>query len=277
MTEPRVSILLPIRNGEPYLHDAVQSIVDQTFSDWELVAVLDGCTDGSEGVIEGFQDSRIKLFRMTAPGGFPYTLNFGLKQCRGELVARMDQDDISLPSRLERQIAVFDSRPALAVLGTSAQIVDESSRVVGYRRVVTGVRRVGLTLLWRNQLIHPAVMFRRSLILELGGYDPASSPIFEDYDLWLRAVGLGEVDNLEDSLLKYRRHGKQQSRGSRLFAQSLTTLSRSRRNAGKYLGVPGFALRLLDLYWLTTQVVHRIFVVGWVRPNAAATRQGSLR
>jgi glycosyltransferase involved in cell wall biosynthesis len=188
------------------LHDAVQSIVDQTFSDWELVAVLDGCTDGSEGVIEGFQDSRIKLFRMTAPGGFPYTLNFGLKQCRGELVARMDQDDISLPSRLERQIAVFDSRPALAVLGTSAQIVDESSRVVGYRRVVTGVRRVGLTLLWRNQLIHPAVMFRRSLILELGGYDPASSPIFEDYDLWLRAVGLGEVDNLEDSLLKYRRH-----------------------------------------------------------------------
>jgi glycosyltransferase involved in cell wall biosynthesis len=274
MTQPRVSILLPIRNGEPYLREAVQSVVDQTFTDWEMVAVLDGSTDGSDRVVESFQDSRIRLFRMAPPGGFPYTLNFGLKRCRAELVARMDQDDICFPNRLGRQVAAFDSRPALAVLGTSAQIVDESSKVVGERSVVTGVRRVGTALLWRNQLIHPSVMFRRKLILDLGGYDPASSPIFEDYELWLRVVSRGEVDNLGEPLLKYRRHSRQQSRGSRLFAQALATLSRSRREAGKYLGLPGFALGLLDLYWLLTQVVHRIFVVGWPRPGTAHADRG---
>jgi glycosyltransferase involved in cell wall biosynthesis len=267
MMPPRVSVLLPIRNGEPYLQEAVQSIIDQTFTDWEIVAIFDGCTDDSEVVVERFQDSRIKPFRMAPPGGFPYTLNFGLNQCRGDLVARMDQDDICLPMRFERQVAMFDSRPTLAVLGTSAQIVDESSRVVGSRAVATGARRVSVSLLWRNQLIHPAVMFRRSMILKLGGYDPRSSPIFEDYELWLRVVSRGEVDNLGEPLLKYRRHSRQQSRGSRLFAPALATLSRSRREAGKYLGLPGFALSLLDLYWFLRQVAHRIFIVGWSRPK----------
>ncbi len=269
---PAISVLMPIRNGEPYLRAAVQSVIGQTFEDWELIAVLDGCTDNSEQVIKEFRDQRIRVFHMAPPGGFPYTLNFGLEQCRADLVARMDQDDICEPNRLAVQIAEFANRPSLAVLGSSATLIDQDSSVIGFRSVVTGPRRVALSLLWRNQLIHPAVAFRRSLVMELGGYDPRSSPIFEDYDLWLRVVGRGEVDNLPEPLLRYRRHGSQQSRGSRLFPRALATLARSRHQAGAYLRVPGPLLSLLDSYWFMTQVVHRVFVVSrTTAPPSAAS------
>lgn len=269
MTEPAVSVLLPIHNGSPFLREAVQSVVDQSFTDWELVAVLDRCTDNSEQVIRKFGDDRIRIFDMTPPGGFANALNFGLKQCRAELVARLDQDDVCLPNRLEKQLDTLARRPDLALLGTSARIMDESSQIVGFRTVITGVKALGMALLRRNQFIHPSVIFRKKLILDLGGYDPGAAPIFEDYDLWLRVVGHGDIDNLAEPLIAYRRHSRQQSRGSRLCAPSLNTLSRSRRKAGAYLGVPKLGLLLFDLYWFLTQLVHRIFVVRWKRPRTA--------
>lgn len=262
MSQPKVSVLMPIRNGEQYLREAVRSIVDQSFEDWELIAVFDGCTDNSEDVVNQFRDARIRALRLSPPGGFPYALNFGLRQCEGDLIARMDQDDVSERDRLGTQVDVFEKRPALVVLGTSAQLINEMSAPIGHRSVVTGSRRVAMSLLWRNQLVHPSVMFRKSVVIGLGGYDPRSSPIFEDYDLWLRVIGVGEVDNLPAPLLRYRRHGTQQSRGSRLFPGSLATLSRSRHRAGRQLGVPEFLLRLLDAYWFLTQLAHRIVVAG---------------
>jgi GT2 family glycosyltransferase len=269
MKAPRVSVLMPIHNGEPFLQEAMQSVIDQTLSDWELVAVLDRCTDKSEQIVRQFRDDRIRVFELPPPGGFPYALNFGLTQCRAEFVARLDQDDLCVPTRLEKQFEIMTQRPAVAVIGTSAQIIDESSRIVGFRSVVTGVRSVCLALLRRNQLIHPSVMLRRSVILELGGYDPGASPIFEDYELWLRVVGRSEIDNIAEPLIAYRRHSRQQSRGSRLSSPALDTLSKSRRQAGTHLGVPGFALHLFDAYWFLTQVVHWLLVVGWRRPRGA--------
>ena len=271
MKKPLVSVLMPIRNGERYLREAIQSIVDQSLEDWELVAVLDGCTDNSEKIVLAFPDQRIRVFHMKEPGGFPRTLNFGLDQCSAELVARMDQDDLCEKGRLATQVKAFATRPSLVVLGTSARTIDEASVITGLRAVVSGSRRVALSLLLRNQLIHPSVMFRRSVVIDLGGYDPASSPIFEDYDLWLRAIVRGDVDNLGEPLLRYRRHAGQQSRGSRLFPRALATLSRSRHEAGKYLHIPGLLLSLLDLYWLVTQVIHRIFVVQRQRTRQART------
>jgi GT2 family glycosyltransferase len=269
MTALRVSVLMPIHNGQAFLHEAVQSVVDQTLSDWELVAVLDRCTDNSEQIIRQFQDDRIRVFEAPSPGGFAVALNFGLSQCRADLVARLDHDDVCMPNRLAEQSEILAQRPALALLGTYAQIIDESSRIIGLRSVATGVRSVGFALLWRNQLIHPSVMFRRSVILNVGGYDPNAWPIFEDYDLWLRVVGHGEIDNLIEPLIAYRRHTRQWSRVSRLSSLALATLSKSRRQAGSWLGVPGFALQLLDAYWFLTQMIHRVFVVGWKgRPRA---------
>jgi glycosyltransferase involved in cell wall biosynthesis len=266
--KPLVSVLMPIRNGERYLAEAVESVIGQTLQDWELVAVLDGCTDNSEAVVRGFADARIRVLSLPESAGFPRALNKGLGQCRGDLVARFDQDDVCMPTRLERQVSVLNERAELAVIGSAAEIIDESSRIVGFLAVRTGVRRLRLGLLLRNQLIHPSVMFRRSIVVELGGYDPQASPIFEDYDLWLRMLTRGDIDNLREPLISYRRHAGQQSRGSTLSRRAMRTVSESRRRAALQGGVPLMAVKAMEFAWLIGQIRHEVVV---------ARRRGSTR
>jgi glycosyltransferase involved in cell wall biosynthesis len=252
---------MPIHNGEPYIRTAIESVIAQTMQDWELVAVVDGSQDNSEKVVRTFDDRRIRVFPMPPPGGFPRALNFGLAQCRAELVARFDQDDICAPNRLELQFAELSKRPNLAVLGSAATMIDGSSQMIGSLPVPTGVERVSRGLLKRNQLIHPSVMFRRSVIRDLGGYDPAASPIFEDYHLWLRVVGHCEIDNLSDELIMYRRHPNQQTRGSTLSANALKTVAKARRQAGMALGISFTKLALYDFAYRLAQVRHELVIV----------------
>ena len=253
---------MPIHNGERFVGEAIQSLLAQTHTNWELVAVLDGCTDNSEAAVRGFTDPRVRLLRMPRPGGFARTLNYGLERCKSDLVARLDHDDISLPTRLERQSTLLVENPDLALLGSGAQIIDESGHMVGARSVVTGSRAVCRALLWRNQLIHPSVMFRRSVISSLGGYNPAATPILEDYDLWLRVIGHGAIDNVSDALIAYRRRSGQMSRGSTLSKRSVLTLSRSRHRAAHHLGVPLPAVYFMELTWLAAQMRHQVRVVN---------------
>ena len=260
---------MPIHNGEQYVVEAIQSLIVQTHTNWELVAVLDGCTDGTEAAIRRFDDSRLRIVPMTPPGGFARALNYGLEQCRSEFVARLDHDDISLPTRLERQVECLTIRPQLALLGTSANIIDESGRLVGFRAVTIGTGAVCRGLLWRNQLIHPSVMFRRSLISSLGGYNGDATPILEDYDLWLRVIGHGEIDNIRDPLIEYRRRSGQMSRGSTVSRQSMRTLSRSRHRAARRLGVPRPATYFMELMWLAAQMRHEVRVVNRNHSNRA--------
>ena len=96
---------MPIHNGEQFVAEAIQSLIAQTHTNWELVAVLDGCTDETEAAIRRFRDSRLRMIPLTPPGGFARALNYGLEHCQSELVARLDHDDVSLPTRLERQVA----------------------------------------------------------------------------------------------------------------------------------------------------------------------------
>jgi glycosyltransferase involved in cell wall biosynthesis len=260
---------MPIHNGEQFVAEAIQSLIAQTHTNWELIAVLDGCTDETEAAIRRFRDSRLRIIPLTPPGGFARALNYGLEHCQSELVARLDHDDVSLPTRLERQVDYLTTRPQLALLGTGAKIIDESGKVVGLRAVTTGVRFVCHGLLWRNQLIHPSVMFRRSLISSLGGYNGDATPILEDYDLWLRVIGHGEIDNLPDPLIAYRRRSGQMSRGSTVSRRSMRTLSRSRHGAARRLGVPRSASYFMELMWLAAQMRHEIRVVNRNRSNRA--------
>jgi glycosyltransferase involved in cell wall biosynthesis len=269
MTEHMVSVLMPIRNGESFLEEAMDSLRQQTLRNWELVAVLDGSTDNSEAILRRYADHRVRVFSLPRPGGFAAALNFGLANCRAEYVARFDQDDVCLPHRLEAQLEVLAGRPDLVVLGGEAQLCDETSRIVGKRSVPSGPRRVQLRLLLRNQMIHPAVMFRRSVIAELGGYRSEAAPMFEDYDLWLRVLGYGEVDNLAQPLIKYRIHRGQQSRRSTLSRTAMATVSQSRRLAARRLGTPQVAVRAMELAWLAGQVRHELVVVNRRRQPSA--------
>jgi glycosyltransferase involved in cell wall biosynthesis len=253
---------MAIHNGERFLAEAVSTLIEQTMEDWELVAVLDGCTDRSETILREFSDRRIRIVPLGEPGGFARALNLGLGECRAELVARLDHDDGCLPARLERQSTVLTNRSYLTALGSSAQIINESSRVVGYRFVMTGVRAIRFGLLWRNQVMHSSVMFRRSAILALGGYDLRTAPMFADYDLWLRVIVHGEIDNLREPLVRYRRHRIQMSRSSRLSRIGLRTLGESRRQAAARLGIPWFVSDAFAGAWLLAQVRHELLATA---------------
>jgi glycosyltransferase involved in cell wall biosynthesis len=207
---PEVSVLMPIHNGERYLSEAVESVQQQTLKSWELVAVLDRCTDASRSILASFGDSRIRLVDGPQPGGLPRTLNFGLAQCRAPLVARLDADDVCEPERLAMQKQVLDARAVLVAVGSSAILIDADSLVIGSRAVVCGTGRLRRRLLWRNALIHPSVMFRREPVLALGGYAEDAS-LTQDYELWLRIAALGDIDNLPVPLVRYRVHSGQMS------------------------------------------------------------------
>ena len=240
---PRVSVLLSIKDGERYLHETLQSLLEQTFTDWELIAVLDGSHDSSAAIVHGYSDSRVRVESIPTSIGLPAALNRGLELCRGEYVARIDQDDICSPHRLQTQVSALDRHPQVGVFGSAAMIINSASAVVGIHKVATGRQRVARGLLWRNQVIHPSVMFRRPLVCSIGGYNPALR-LLHDYELWLRLLTITSIDNLPDFLMSYRHHTGQMSLGRTLERSSLVSISIARQVAASQLGVTPFGARL---------------------------------
>lgn len=200
---PKVSVLMAVYNAEKYLPEAVDSILGQSFTDFECLIVDDGSTDHSLEIINSYRDPRIEVVRNPRNLGLTRTLNRGLDLARGEYIARMDSDDVSLPERLDRQVAYLDAHPQVGVCGTWAKDIDS-------RGVVTGVREtpVGKDLereYWRpSPIIHPSAMIRRSHLGRLR-YDERI-PYAQDFDLWLRIRAEHKLGNLPKHLLLYRVH-----------------------------------------------------------------------
>ncbi len=203
---PKVSVLLPVHNAAVYLTEAVESILGQTISDFELICIDDGSTDGSPAILQGFaaQDERVRLVRREHRGLIA-ALNEGLRIARAPLVARMDADDISLPERLELQYRRFQLDANLWVLGTAEERIDAAGQRRGRHPVVSGCDAVAKALRENCIIRHPSVMMRRDPIQEIGGYRPAYKHA-EDYDLWLRVSEHGKLDNLDVVALRYRMH-----------------------------------------------------------------------
>lgn len=210
---PRVSVLLPVYAGAAHVAAAVESVLGQTFGDFELL-VLDDCSpDDSAVIAEAFGDPRIRVVRNERNLGQVATLNRGLREARGEYAARLDQDDVCLPRRLERQVELLDADPSVAVVGTWIDVVDEQGRKVDELRTpLDGVAdAVYLALANRLPLAHPSVTFRRAVVLDAGGYDEAVR-YCEDMDLWRRLLLAGHgLRVVPEPLLRYRVHGGQQS------------------------------------------------------------------
>ncbi len=233
----RVSVILPVRNGGGYLVGAVESILSQTFRDFELLAIDDGSTDGAVDALHAAaRDARLR--RIDSGGkGLAHALNLGLKASRADLVARMDADDLALPERLARQVAFLDAHPEIAVLGAQAAFIDANGALTGEQtHFPTAARDVAAALLSRGCVVkHPTVLARKSAILAAGGYRSAFVPA-EDFDLWLRVAECAGVANLPDVLLRYRIHAAQTSSGVNLrqrFAHDLALIAaRARRKGG---------------------------------------------
>ena len=210
---PKITVLMPVYNAELFLEQAIESILKQTYRDFEFLILDDGSTDRSSRIIGSYKDPRIRIKKNEKNIGYTRTLNRGLRSARGEYIARLDADDASLEGRLEAQAAFLDSRARIAVVGTWAHTMDQQGRRTGlYRGRLEGYSEYLFSLLERSTpLYHPSVMYRRKAVLSVGSYNPALEPA-EDFDLWTRLALAGYGAHIiKKPLCEYRIHSGQQS------------------------------------------------------------------
>ena len=201
---PKVTVLLPVYNGEKFLQETMQSILNQTYTDFEFLIVDDGSTDRTLEIIKSFADERIKILRNKERLKLSGALNRGLKEAKGRYVARMDADDIALPERLQRQVEYMEKHPEIGMCGTAIEIFGEvKTRPDIYPKTAAAIKAYAL---FDCPFCHPTVMMRRDLFVEHDlWYDGSYYPT-EDYELWARAVALFPTINLGKVLLRYRVH-----------------------------------------------------------------------
>ena len=201
-----VSVVMPVYNAARFLGEAVESILAQSFEEFELIAADDGSTDESAEILERYArgDRRLRVFRC-AHEGLPATLNFGCARAEGKYIARMDADDIALPSRFERQIEFLNKHRRVTILGTQLERIREDGTSMGFTNHPLEHAQIAANMQKFCCIHHPTVMMRTEAMRELGGYREAFHGA-EDHDLWLRAAEQFEFANLPDVLLRYRLH-----------------------------------------------------------------------
>ncbi|MBI9043084.1 MAG: glycosyltransferase [Anaerolineaceae bacterium] len=200
-----ISVIMPVYNGEQFLGEAVESILRQTYQNFEFIIIDDCSSDNSLEIINGFKDKRITLIRNNKNFGVAISLNKGIDNSKGEFIARMDADDVSLPYRLENQIAYLNLYPEIGVLGASIMITDEGGKTRKLKKFPPNHEEIRFNLtICNNPIAHPTVMMRRQILESVGGY--CSHAKIEDYNLWKRLLDLTKFANLHEPQLLYRIH-----------------------------------------------------------------------
>lgn len=211
---PVISVLMPVYNAERYVAEAVDSILAQTFTDFEFSIIDDGSTDSSLEILQRYarKDARI-ILRSRPNTGYVVTLNEMLATARGEFIARMDADDISLPHRFARQLAHLQSNPSCMCLGVTTLLVDQGGWPVRIGFHEYGRSNIDAAhVRWAGaRICHPSIMVRSEVFSALGGYRNEFAPA-EDLDFFLRVAEFGDIDNLSEILLHYRLHANSVSR-----------------------------------------------------------------
>ena len=248
--------MMPVRNSVGSVERAVLSIIHQTYNTWELLVVDDASTDGTWEVVKTLarRDPRVVAVRNSERRGLGASLNLVWSRSKHELIGRMDGDDESLTIRLARQVAFMVEHPEVAVLGTGAEMVNESGVPLGVTFPSERHDELAREMYRRSPFIHPSVMMRRSFLQQLGGYDESLSLWYStDQDLWLRGYRRFRFHNLQEPLIRYRvrstlsweatlggtfvlaraayREGRMLSRGwyaARFFLAALTSRARLR-------------------------------------------------
>ena len=199
---PAVSVLMAVRDGAPWVAEAVASVLGQTAGDLELIVVDDGSTDATPELLAKVRDERLRVDRRPAAGLTP-ALNRGLALARGPLVARLDADDLALPERLARQRDFLAAHPDVGLLGGGVRELDAGGREVAVRVPPASDAALRSALIRRNPFIHSAVMVRRALVERVGGYDE-SVPVAQDYDLWMRLARVTRLASLPEVMVVRR-------------------------------------------------------------------------
>tara|TARA_Y100000310_G_scaffold96038_1_gene93804 strand:+ start:498 stop:1505 length:1008 start_codon:yes stop_codon:yes gene_type:complete len=204
MTVPRVTVLMSVYNGENYLGEAIDSILNQSFTDFEFIIINDGCTDSSRDVITSYSDHRIRLIDNQRNIGLTRSLNKGLELAQGEYIVRMDADDISLSKRIEKQVSFMHNNLSIDVCGSWIKYFRNGNKIVF--RSPSDPEEIKANLFFRNIIFHPTVIFRKKL--------PNGDRVFynenylraQDYELWSRISQLSNISNINEVLVKHRSH-----------------------------------------------------------------------
>ncbi len=204
---PRVSVVMAVYNGERYLREAVESILGQTFTDFEFIIIDDGSQDHSLSILQDLsqKDRRIRIIENRENLGLSASLNKGIRAARGEYIARMDADDISNPERFEKQVAFMDAHPEVGVCGTWVEYIGDINDVL---KLPLTHDAIHARLLFENALAHPSVTMRASLIRRENLYYDEDIRYAQDYELWSRAVTRTKLANVGRILVQHRTHSQ---------------------------------------------------------------------
>jgi glycosyltransferase involved in cell wall biosynthesis len=202
MVSPEISVVMSVYNGESYLKEAIDSILMQTFADFEFIIVDDGSTDSSAAIVKSYSDSRIRLVQQENMG-LSKALNKGISLAKGRYIARLDSDDVSLPERLKLQFDFLEKNSKAVIVGSNAIVMDKDGNTIFYSEKKTQWEEIK-SILPNTPFYHSATFFRKDTFEKAGGYYEAIKHHFEDVILWNKMAALGELYNLKEPLIKYR-------------------------------------------------------------------------
>lgn len=204
---PKISVVMPVYNAEAYLREAIDSVLAQTYTDFECILIDDGSSDRSLEIIRSYEDPRIVLLVNETNRGQIASMNRAIEAARGAYIARMDSDDICLPERFALQVEYLERHPEIAGVGGQIIIIGERGETLDLTAPKRSTRPVivAFDMFHHCSVAHPAMMLRREVLLELGGYREAYR-YAEDYDLWHRLLLRWKLANLSETVLQYRRN-----------------------------------------------------------------------
>ncbi|MEO8413526.1 MAG: glycosyltransferase [Ginsengibacter sp.] len=204
---PIVSVIMPVYNAGPFLKEAIDSILQQSFTNFEFFIIDDASTDNSVSIINTYTDKRIQFIQKAKNTGYTDSLNMAIKSSKGKYIARMDADDISYKDRFQRQYQYMEQHSDVMVLGAFYKIIG-TDKVINLPLTCNEAKVVAIM---HVPIAHPTAFIRSKVFKEYGlAYDKRYEPA-EDYDLWTKVLEIGSIENLPDVLLRYRRHSLQQS------------------------------------------------------------------
>ena len=229
---PKVSVLMSVFNGEEFLAESIESILTQTFRDFEFLIIDDGSTDDSVEIINSYYDDRIRLVRNTENIGLTRSLNKGIRLSKGELVVRMDADDISMPDRLEKLLHYMNSNPDVGVCGSWLETIGDHQEVW---KCYEFDNEIKAQLLFCNAIFHPTVIIKKSCLFENNVFYDEKLRTAQDYGLWVALSKNVFFANIQEVLLRYRIH--ENKIGKKLFFEQMHDANVSRKRMLKYIGV----------------------------------------
>lgn len=205
---PKVTVLMSVYNGEKYIKEATDSILNQTFEDFEFLIINDGSTDRTPLILKSYKDSRIKVHNNRKNKGLTKSLNIGLRMAKGKYIARMDADDISYPQRLEKEILTIEKDKEIGMVTSWIDefgLINKHSDYFIRVRTANSPEEIFYTLLFHNCIAHSTVLFKKGLVLSLNGYAKIYKQA-QDYDLWVKTSRISKVLKIKEALVARRSH-----------------------------------------------------------------------